>query len=57
MKFISYKRFREHQAANYVTKEGRFSRAQMMKKLESYIVEEKGEGIDFFKEYEVRESP
>ncbi len=55
MKSISYKRFRENETAYYMTKEGKLSRSEVVKMLESYIVQEKGEGVDFFKEYEVRE--
>lgn len=55
MKGISYKRFREHAVEFYSTTEGRLSRAEVIKKLESFIVQKQGEGKDFFDKYQVRE--
>lgn len=55
MKGMSYKRFREYQAEFYITKEGRMSRAEVIKKLESFLKQKLGEGQDFFDEYQIRE--
>lgn len=56
MKGMSYKKFRESEAPFYDTIEGRMSRADVIKKLESFIVEKLGEGQDFFDQYKVREA-
>ena len=56
MKAMSYKKFRESEAPYYDTIEGRMSRAEVIKKLESFIVERLGEGQDFFDQYKVKEA-
>ena len=56
MKAMSYKRFRESEAKYYDTIEGKMTRAEVIKKLESFIVERLGEGQDFFDRYKVREA-
>jgi len=55
MKGMNYKEFRKSQAEFYLTKEGRMSRAEVIKKLESFLKQKLGEGQDFFDEYQVRE--
>lgn len=55
VKAISYKKFRESKAPYYDTIEGRMSRADVIKKLESFLIEKLGEGQDFFDQYKVRE--
>lgn len=55
MKGMNYKRFREHIVEFYSTSEGRLSRAEVLKKLESFIVQKQGEGQDYFDKYKVRE--
>jgi len=55
MKGMNYKRFREHVAEFYSTTEGRLSRAEVLKRLESFIVQKQGEGQDFFDNYKIRE--
>ncbi|MDE1769538.1 MAG: hypothetical protein KGI28_03155 [Thaumarchaeota archaeon] len=55
MKGMSYKKFRESKVPFYDTIEGRMSRADVIKKLESFIVQKLGEGQDFFDQYKVRE--
>ena len=55
MKGMSYKKFREVQAEFYITKEGRKSRSEVIKKLELFLKQKLGEGQDFFDQYEVRE--
>lgn len=56
MKGMSYKDFRESHAAFYNTPEGRLSRAEVIKRLESFIVQRHGEGKDFFAKYEIKEA-
>ncbi|MGB9125839.1 MAG: hypothetical protein WA833_05385 [Nitrosotalea sp.] len=56
MKAMSYKKFRESEAPYYDTIEGKMTRAEVIKKLESFIVERLGEGQDFFDQYKVREA-
>lgn len=55
MKAMSYKKFRESNATHYDTMEGRMERAEIIKKLESFLVQKLGEGQDFFDQYKVRE--
>ncbi|HJW19746.1 MAG TPA: hypothetical protein VJ571_04235 [Candidatus Nitrosotalea sp.] len=55
MKAMSYKKFRESKAAYYDTIEGRMERAQVIKKLESFLIQKLGEGQDFFDQYRVQE--
>ena len=52
---MNYKRFREHVVEFYTSTEGRLSRADVLKKLEAFIVQKQGEGQDFFDKYQVRE--
>lgn len=54
-KGMNYKKFRESSVEYYASNEGRLSRAEVIKKLESFIVEKQGEGQDFFDKYEIRE--
>ncbi|MGI0045561.1 MAG: hypothetical protein ACREBB_00020 [Nitrosotalea sp.] len=54
-KGMNYKKFRESQAEYYTSNEGRLGRAQVIKKLESFIVQKQGEGQDFFNKYEIQE--
>ncbi|MDE1830020.1 MAG: hypothetical protein KGI25_06840 [Thaumarchaeota archaeon] len=54
-KGMSYKKFREKEAEYYTSNQGRLSRAEVIKKLESFIVQKQGEGQDFFNKYEVKE--
>ena len=56
MKAMSYKKFRETESAYYETIEGKMTRAEVIKKLESFLKEKLGEGQDFFDQYKVRES-
>lgn len=55
MKIITYKKFRESEQPYYLSKEGRLSRAEVVKKLESFLKQKLGEGQDFFEQYEIRE--
>ena len=55
MKAMSYKKFRESSATHYDTIEGRMERAEVIKKLESFLIQKLGEGQDFFDQYKVRE--
>ncbi|MEO9308308.1 MAG: hypothetical protein ABI342_08390 [Nitrososphaera sp.] len=56
MKVISYKKFRQSQAEYYDTTEGKLSRAEVIKKLESFLAQKLGEGQDFFEKYKVHEA-
>ena len=55
MKAMSYKKFRESKDTHYNTIEGRMERAQIIKKLESFLTQKLGEGQDFFDQYRVQE--
>ncbi|HZS73238.1 MAG TPA: hypothetical protein VFA69_01930 [Candidatus Nitrosotalea sp.] len=55
MKAMSYKKFRESSATHYDTIEGKMERAEIIKKLELFLVQKLGEGQDFFDQYKVRE--
>lgn len=52
---MSYKKFRENEAAFYMSSEGRLARAEVIKRLEAFIVQKRGEGQDFFDTYKIRE--
>ncbi len=52
---MSYKKFRESKAEYYVTNEGKMTRTDLIKKLESFLKQKLGEGQDFFDKYEIRE--
>ena len=54
-KGMNYKKFRQVSAPYYISTEGRLTRAQVIKKLESFIVQKQGEGQDFFDKYEIHE--
>jgi len=54
-KGMNYRKFRESQAQYYTSTEGRLTRAEVIKKLESFIVQKQGDGQDFFDRYEIRE--
>ncbi len=55
MKAMSYKKFRESQSSYYISNEGRLSRSEVIKRLESFLKQKLGEGQDFFDKYEIRE--
>ncbi len=55
MKGMNYKKFRESHDEFYITKEGRMSRGEVIKKLESFLKQKLGEGQDFFDEYQIKE--
>lgn len=55
-KGMNYKKFREVSAQYYVSTEGRLTRSEVIKKLESFIVQKHGEGQDFFDKYEIHEA-
>ena len=54
-KGMSYKKFREREADYYTSNMGRMTRAEVIKKLEMFIVQKQGEGQDFFNKYEINE--
>ena len=56
MKAMSYKKFRESKALHFDTIEGKMSKAEIIKKLESFLKEKLGEGQDFFDQYRVKEA-
>lgn len=39
----------------YLSKDGRLDRSEVIKKLESFLKQQLGEGQDFFDKYEIRE--
>jgi hypothetical protein len=55
-KGMSYKKFREAPVQYYLSTEGKMARADVIKKLESFIVQKQGEGQDFFNKYEIQEA-
>jgi len=55
MKGMNYKKFRESNNPYYDTIEGRMSRSEVIKKLESFLKQKLGEGQDFFDQYQVQE--
>ncbi|MGI0017623.1 MAG: hypothetical protein ACREA1_02815 [Nitrosotalea sp.] len=55
MKAMNYKKFRESNATHYNTIEGKMERAEIIKKLESFLIQKLGEGQDFFDQYKVQE--
>ncbi|MEO9277939.1 MAG: hypothetical protein ABI340_09210 [Nitrososphaera sp.] len=55
MKAMTYKKFRESESPYYLSKEGRLSRAEVIKKLESFLKQKLGEGQDFFDQYCIQE--
>ncbi len=55
-KGMNYKKFRASPSEYYTSTEGRLTRAQVIKKLESFIVGKQGEGQDFFNKYEIHEA-
>ena len=55
MNAMSYKKFRESESPYYDTIEGRMPRAEVIKKLESFLKQKLGEGQDFFNQYKVQE--
>ena len=52
---MSYKKFRESKSEHYITTEGRMTRAEIIKRLESFLKQKLGEGQDFFDKYKVKE--
>ena len=52
---MTYKKFRESDNPYYISNEGKMSRADVIKKLESFLKQKLGEGQDFFDKYEIRE--
>ncbi len=52
---MTYKKFRESESPYYLSKEGRLSRAEVIKKLESFLKQKLGEGQDFFDQYCIQE--
>lgn len=56
MKAMSYKKFRQSKSTHYDTTEGKLTRQEVIKKLESFLAQRLGEGQDFFDKYQVREA-
>ncbi len=54
-KGMNYKKFRESNVEYYISTEGRMSRTEVIKKLESFLKQQLGEGKDFFDKYEIHE--
>jgi hypothetical protein len=56
MKAMSYKKFRQSKSSHYNTTEGKLSRTEVIKKLESFLTQKLGEGQDFLDKYKVCEA-
>jgi hypothetical protein len=52
---MNYKKFRESKKEYFVTKDGRFTKAEIIKQLETWLTQRKGEPQDFFDKNEVKE--
>ena len=55
MRAMRYDKFRVSKSTHYDTLEGKMSRAEIIKKLESFLKQNLGEGQEFFDQYKVRE--
>jgi len=56
MKGMKYKKFRESNKERFITKDGRFTKAEIIKQLENWLTHKLGEPQDFFDKNQVREN-
>ena len=57
MKGMDYKKFRESKKEYFVTKEGRFTKKEVIQKMSQWLKQnESGEPWDFLEEYQVKEA-
>jgi len=52
---MNYKKFRESKKEYFVTKDGRFTKEEIIKQLESWLTQRLGEPQDFFDKNKVKE--
>jgi len=52
---MNYKKFRESKKEYFITKDGRFTKSEIIKQLESWLTQRMGEPQDFFDKKEVKE--
>ena len=52
---MNYKKFRESKKEHFVTNDGTFSKAEIIKQLETWLTQRKGEPQDFFDKNKVEE--
>ena len=52
---MNYKKFRESKKMYFVTKDGRFTKEEIIKQLENWLTRRLGEPKDFFDKNEVNE--
>jgi hypothetical protein len=52
---MNYKKFRESKKEYFITKDGRFTKAEIIKQLESWLTQRMGEPQDFFDKNNVKE--
>ena len=57
MKGMDYKKFRESKKEYYTTKDGRFTKQEVIQKMAEYLkLNKTAEPADFLEDYEVREA-
>jgi hypothetical protein len=52
---MNYKNFRESKKDRFVTKDGKFTKAEIIKQLENWLTQRLGEPQDFFDKNKVKE--
>ena len=52
---MNYKKFRESKKDHFVTKDGRFTKTEIIKQLENWLTQRLGEPEDFFDKNKVKE--
>ncbi len=52
---MNYKKFRESKKEYFITKDGKFTKAEIIKQLEDWLTKRMGEPQDFFDKSEVKE--
>jgi len=52
---MNYKKFRESKKDRFVTKDGTFTKAEIIKQLENWLTQRLGEPQDFFDKNKVKE--
>lgn len=52
---MNYKKFRESKKDHFVTKDGKFTKAEIIKQLENWLTQRLGEPQDFFDKNKVEE--
>ena len=52
---MNYKKFRESKNDHFITKDGRFTKAEIIKQLENWLTQRLGEPEEFFGKNKVKE--